>query len=32
MAVDVKSTSNGIETAVRTAPAHRFSSGIIVNT
>ena len=31
IAVDVKCTSNGLEAAVRTAPAHRFSSGIIVN-
>ena len=32
IAVDVKCTSNGHETAVRTAPAHKSSSGIIVNT
>ena len=32
MAVDVKCMSSGLETAVRTAPAHRSSSGIIVNT
>ena len=25
-------SSNGLETAVRTAPAHRSTSGIIVNT
>ena len=31
MAVNVKCTSNGMETAVRTAPAHRSSSVIIVN-
>ena len=31
MAVDVKCTSNGLETAVRNAPANKFSSGIIVN-
>ena len=31
IAVDVKCTSNGLEVAVRTAPAHRSSSGIIVN-
>ena len=32
MAVDGKSMSNVLETAVRTAPVHRYSSGIIVNT
>ena len=32
MAVDIKCTSNGLETAMRTAPAHKSSSGIIVNT
>ena len=31
MAVDVKCMANGLEIAVRTATAHRFSSGIIVN-
>ena len=32
MAVDVKCTSDSLETAVRTTPAHKTSSGIIVNT
>ena len=32
IAVDVKWTSNGLETAVGTAPAHKTSSGNIVNT
>ena len=32
MTVDVKCMSNGLEIAVRTAPAYRSSSGIIVNT
>ena len=31
MAVDVKCTLNELETAVRTAPAHKSYSGIIVN-
>ena len=30
ISVDVKCMSNGLETVVRTAPAHRSSSGIIV--
>ena len=32
MAVNVNCTLNELETAVRTAPAHRSFSGIIVNT
>ena len=32
MTVDVKYTSNGLEIAVRTAPAYRSPSGIIVST
>ena len=32
MAVDVNWTVNELETALRTAPAHRSFSGIIVNT
>ena len=32
MAVDVNCTVNELETAMRTAPAHRSFSGIIVNT
>ena len=32
MAFNVKCTLNELETAVRTAPAHRSVSGIIVNT
>ena len=32
IAVDVKCTSNGLETAARTAPAHRSFSCIVVNT
>ena len=32
MAVDVKCMSDGLETATRTAPAHRSSSAFIVNT
>ena len=31
MAVDVKCMSNSLETAVRTAPVHRSSPGIIVH-
>ena len=31
MIVDVKCMSNGVETAMRVIPAHRSSSGIIVN-
>ena len=32
IAVDVKYTSNGLKKGVRTAPAHRSFSGIVVNT
>ena len=32
MTVDVKCTSDELETTVRTAPAHRSFSGIIANT
>ena len=32
MAVDGKCTSNGLDTALRTAPAHRYSSGKLSST